>query len=138
MLIGRVVVNVQLYQVQEKDTQTKLETLFKKNLYSVAIDLAHSQQYDYNSITDIFRKYGDHLYSCATPFVLPFTLLLAPLFAVDARPCVIEGRATTTEPCASTCERLVDSSPPTSSASSSTPSAYTTSPPTSRYVRASV
>lgn len=52
-----------LYQVQEKDTQTKLETLFKKNLYSVAIDLAHSQQYDYNSITDIFRKYGDHLYS---------------------------------------------------------------------------
>lgn len=76
MLIG-VVVNVQLYQVQEKDTQTKLETLFKKNLYSVAIDLAHSQQYDYNSITDIFRKYGDHLYSCATPFILPFTLLLA-------------------------------------------------------------
>lgn len=52
-----------LYQIQEKDTQTKLETLFKKNLYSVAIDLAHSQQYDYNSIIDIFRKYGDHLYS---------------------------------------------------------------------------
>jgi hypothetical protein len=59
--------------VQEKDTQTKLETLFKKNLYSVAIDLAHSQQYDYNSITDIFRKYGDHLYSCATPPFPPFS-----------------------------------------------------------------
>jgi hypothetical protein len=54
--------------VQEKDTQTKLETLFKKNLYSVAIDLAHSQQYDYNSIIDIFRKYGDHLYSYVPSF----------------------------------------------------------------------
>eukprot|EP00026_Physarum_polycephalum_P001684 Phypoly_transcript_01686.p1 GENE.Phypoly_transcript_01686~~Phypoly_transcript_01686.p1 ORF type:complete len:1051 (+),score=172.81 Phypoly_transcript_01686:443-3154(+) len=51
-----------IYQLEEKDTQTKLETLFKKNLYSVAINLAHSQHYDYNSIIDIFRKYGDHLY----------------------------------------------------------------------------
>eukprot|EP00027_Filamoeba_sp_ATCC50430_P018912 CAMPEP_0168579026 /NCGR_PEP_ID=MMETSP0413-20121227/21645_1 /TAXON_ID=136452 /ORGANISM="Filamoeba nolandi, Strain NC-AS-23-1" /LENGTH=897 /DNA_ID=CAMNT_0008612909 /DNA_START=77 /DNA_END=2766 /DNA_ORIENTATION=- len=52
-----------IYQLQEKDTQTKLETLFKKNLYSVAINLAHSQNYDYGSIIDIFRRYGDHLYS---------------------------------------------------------------------------
>ena len=28
---------LQLYQLREKDTQTKLETLFKKNLYVVAI-----------------------------------------------------------------------------------------------------
>eukprot|EP01133_Synstelium_polycarpum_P001183 gene1183-1361_t len=52
-----------LYQLEEKDTQTKLETLFKKNLYSVAIDLAKSQHYDNSSIADIYRKYGDHLYS---------------------------------------------------------------------------
>jgi hypothetical protein len=51
-----------LFQLVEKDTQTKLETLFKKNLYPIAIELAQSQQYDYNSIIDIFRKYGDHLY----------------------------------------------------------------------------
>ena len=51
-----------LFQLEEKDTQTKLETLFKKNLYSVAINLAHSQNLDYASIIDIFRKYGDHLY----------------------------------------------------------------------------
>ncbi|KAL6049387.1 Vacuolar protein sorting-associated protein 11 [Balamuthia mandrillaris] len=51
-----------LFQLEEKDTQTKLETLFKRNLYPVAIALAHSQNYDYNSIIDIFRKYGDHLY----------------------------------------------------------------------------
>ncbi|EFA75946.1 RING zinc finger-containing protein [Heterostelium album PN500] len=52
-----------LYQLEEKDTQTKLETLFKKNLYSVAIDLAKSQHYDNASIADIYRKYGDHLYT---------------------------------------------------------------------------
>jgi len=28
----------------------------------VAINLAHSAQYDYSSIIEIFRKYGDHLY----------------------------------------------------------------------------
>jgi hypothetical protein len=32
------------------------------SLYSVAIEVAHSQHYDANSIVDIFRKYGDHLY----------------------------------------------------------------------------
>ncbi|GAM20486.1 hypothetical protein SAMD00019534_036610 [Acytostelium subglobosum LB1] len=52
-----------LYQLEEKDTQTKLETLFKKNLYPVAIDLAKSQHYDNSSIADIYRKYGDHLYT---------------------------------------------------------------------------
>lgn len=51
-----------IYQLEEKDTQTKLETLFKKNLYLVAINLALSQNYDPTSITDIFRRYGDHLY----------------------------------------------------------------------------
>ena len=33
-----------LLQLEEKDTQTKLDTLFKKNLYSVAINLARTQQ----------------------------------------------------------------------------------------------
>ncbi|XP_064651834.1 vacuolar protein sorting-associated protein 11 homolog [Lineus longissimus] len=51
------------YHLQEKDTQTKLEMLFKKNLYPVAINLAKSQQYDRDGLTDIFRQYGDHLYS---------------------------------------------------------------------------
>ena len=51
-----------MFQLEEKDTQTKLEMLFKRSLYSVAIELAHRQQYDYNSIIDIFTKYGDHLY----------------------------------------------------------------------------
>ncbi|XP_022091158.1 vacuolar protein sorting-associated protein 11 homolog isoform X2 [Acanthaster planci] len=52
-----------LYHLQEKDTQTKLEILFKKNLYSLAINLAKSQHYDYDGLIDIFTQYGDHLYS---------------------------------------------------------------------------
>ena len=50
------------YQLSETDTQTKLETLYMKHNYQLAINLASSQQYDYNSIVDIYRKYGDHLY----------------------------------------------------------------------------
>nr|XP_006822187.1 PREDICTED: vacuolar protein sorting-associated protein 11 homolog [Saccoglossus kowalevskii] len=52
-----------LYHLQEKDTQTKLEMLFKKNLYVMAINLAKSQHYDLDGLIDIFTQYGDHLYS---------------------------------------------------------------------------
>ncbi|RIA82013.1 hypothetical protein C1645_881286 [Glomus cerebriforme] len=54
-----------LYRLEEKDTPTKLEILFKKNLYLLAINLAHSQKYDDANISEIFKKYGDHLYSKA-------------------------------------------------------------------------
>lgn len=50
-------------QVTEKDTQAKMEMLFRRNLYSVAINLAQSQQLDESFIVDIQRKFGDHLYS---------------------------------------------------------------------------
>ncbi|XP_070533237.1 vacuolar protein sorting-associated protein 11 homolog [Ptychodera flava] len=52
-----------LFHLQEKDTQTKLEMLFKKNLYVMAISLAKSQHYDYDGLIEIFTQYGDHLYS---------------------------------------------------------------------------
>ncbi|XP_054160559.1 vacuolar protein sorting-associated protein 11 homolog [Oppia nitens] len=48
--------------LRESDTQTKLEMLFKKNQFSLAIDLAKSQQYDSDALSDIFKHYGDHLY----------------------------------------------------------------------------
>src|SRR5699024_1915565 len=35
-----------LYHLDEKDLQSKLSLLFKKNLYDVAIRIAKSQQYD--------------------------------------------------------------------------------------------
>eukprot|EP01107_Rhizomastix_libera_P003647 TRINITY_DN1629_c0_g1_i1.p1 TRINITY_DN1629_c0_g1~~TRINITY_DN1629_c0_g1_i1.p1 ORF type:complete len:988 (+),score=293.25 TRINITY_DN1629_c0_g1_i1:3-2966(+) len=51
-----------LWRLEEKDNQTKLDTLFKKGLYSVAVDFARSQQFDKAIIVDILTKYGDHLY----------------------------------------------------------------------------
>ena len=57
---------IYIYRVlsfKERDTQTKLEDLFKKNLYTIAISLAYSSSYDIASIMDIYRTYGDHLYS---------------------------------------------------------------------------
>ncbi|KDR21303.1 Vacuolar protein sorting-associated protein 11-like protein [Zootermopsis nevadensis] len=52
-----------LYHLQEKDLQSKLALLFKKNLYDVSIRIAKSQQYDSEGLVDIFRQYGDHLYT---------------------------------------------------------------------------
>uniref|UniRef100_A0A3Q3BB75 VPS11 core subunit of CORVET and HOPS complexes n=1 Tax=Kryptolebias marmoratus TaxID=37003 RepID=A0A3Q3BB75_KRYMA len=52
----------QMFVLQEKDTQTKLEMLFKKNLFVMAINLAKSQHLDSDGLSEIFRQYGDHLY----------------------------------------------------------------------------
>ncbi|KAM3600652.1 uncharacterized protein V6R79_000323 [Siganus canaliculatus] len=51
-----------MFALQEKDTQTKLEMLFKKNLFVMAINLAKSQHLDSDGLSEIFRQYGDHLY----------------------------------------------------------------------------
>jgi vacuolar protein sorting-associated protein 11 len=50
-----------LYQLEEIDTQSKLEKLYNKHLFTVAINLAQGQQY--TDVLDIYRKYGDHLYA---------------------------------------------------------------------------
>ena len=47
----------------EKDKQSKLELLFKKNFYDIAVKIAKSQQYDEDGLVDIFKQYGDHLYT---------------------------------------------------------------------------
>ncbi|GBG75387.1 hypothetical protein CBR_g20017 [Chara braunii] len=47
----------------EKDMGTKLEMLFKKNLYLVAINLVQSQNSaDGAAVAEVMRKFGDHLY----------------------------------------------------------------------------
>ncbi|XP_076626733.1 vacuolar protein sorting 11 [Colletes latitarsis] len=51
-----------LYHLDEKDLQSKLALLFKKNLYDASIRIAKNQQYDAEGLIDIFRQYGDHLY----------------------------------------------------------------------------
>jgi hypothetical protein len=55
-------VDGRLIYLRERDTQTKLEMLFKKNQFSLAIELAKLQQYDEDALADIFKQYGDHLY----------------------------------------------------------------------------
>ncbi|XP_038609321.1 vacuolar protein sorting-associated protein 11 homolog isoform X3 [Tachyglossus aculeatus] len=52
-----------VHVLQEKDTQTKLEMLFKKNLFEMAIHLAKSQHLDSDGLAQIFMQYGDHLYA---------------------------------------------------------------------------
>lgn len=49
--------------IREKDMGSKLEMLFKKNLYTVAINLVQIQQADAAATAEVMRKYGDHLYS---------------------------------------------------------------------------
>lgn len=49
--------------MDEKDLQSKLSLLFHKNLYDIAVRVAKSNQYDVEGLADIFRLYGDHLYS---------------------------------------------------------------------------
>lgn len=51
-----------LLYLRERDTQTKLEMLFKMNQFTHAIELAKSQQYDEDALAEIFKQYGDHLY----------------------------------------------------------------------------
>eukprot|EP00897_Mesotaenium_endlicherianum_P008071 jgi/Mesen1/7292/ME000373S06354 len=47
----------------EKDMGSKLEMLFRKSLYNVAINLVQGQHADAAATAEVMRKYGDHLYS---------------------------------------------------------------------------
>ncbi|KAL1805594.1 hypothetical protein ACET3Z_028662 [Daucus carota] len=49
--------------IGEKDMESKLDMLFKKNLYTVAINLVQSQQANAAATAEVLRKYADHLYS---------------------------------------------------------------------------
>ena len=52
-----------LHRLTERDTLEKLDLLYKRNLYPLAVALAQSAQLDDGYIVDIQRKYGDHLYA---------------------------------------------------------------------------
>lgn len=54
--------NNTVYHLDEKDLQSKLALLFKKNLYDIGIRIAKSQKYDSDGLVNIFKEYGDHLY----------------------------------------------------------------------------
>lgn len=48
--------------VKEKDTQSKLDILFKKNQFDLVIEIGKSHQNDEDSLTNIYKHYADHLY----------------------------------------------------------------------------
>ena len=47
----------------EKDLSSKIDILFKKNLYPIAISLATHSSSDHSLILDIYQQYADHCYS---------------------------------------------------------------------------
>jgi vacuolar protein sorting-associated protein 11 len=53
------------YHLDEKDLQSKLSSLYKKNMYDTAVKIAKNNQYDAEGLSDIFKQYGDHLYGKA-------------------------------------------------------------------------
>lgn len=53
----------QMWALEERDLQYKMDLLFKKNLYDVAIRMASSQHYDAEGLMEICKQYGDHLYT---------------------------------------------------------------------------
>lgn len=55
--------NREIYHLDEKDLQSKLSLLFKKNLYDIAVRIAKNNQYDSEGLARIFKQYGDHLYN---------------------------------------------------------------------------
>ena len=53
----------QLTCFEEKSTPTKLNLLYSKNLYNLALSVARTQQLDASSVADIHRQYADYLYT---------------------------------------------------------------------------
>ncbi|PCH37664.1 vacuolar membrane protein [Wolfiporia cocos MD-104 SS10] len=49
--------------LEEKPTFVKLDMLYRKGMYSVALSLAKTQRLDESSVADVHRQFGDHLYS---------------------------------------------------------------------------
>ncbi|KAF9532799.1 hypothetical protein CPB83DRAFT_880452 [Crepidotus variabilis] len=49
--------------LKEKPTVDKLDMLYRKGLYLLALNLAATQNLDESSVADIRRQYGDHLYT---------------------------------------------------------------------------
>lgn len=54
--------NKLMYHLEEKDIQSKLNSLYNKNMYDTAVKIAKNNQYDAEGLSDIFKQYGDHLH----------------------------------------------------------------------------
>ncbi|KAF8271913.1 hypothetical protein EI94DRAFT_1678503 [Lactarius quietus] len=49
--------------LREKPTATKLDMLYRRGYYVLALDIAKTQQMGQESVADIHRQYGDYLYA---------------------------------------------------------------------------
>ncbi|WVN86410.1 uncharacterized protein L203_101574 [Cryptococcus depauperatus CBS 7841] len=54
--------NGKLSRLEEHSTQAKLEVLYRRNFYTLAISLGRSQGLGEAGVADIHRRYGDYLY----------------------------------------------------------------------------
>lgn len=50
-------------RLEEHSTTAKLEVLYRRNLYTLAIALARSSGLDEGGVGEIHRRYGDYLYT---------------------------------------------------------------------------
>ena len=48
--------------LEEKPTSAKLDMLYRKALYLLALNLAHTSKLSKEAIAEIHKAYGDHLY----------------------------------------------------------------------------
>ncbi|CDO70329.1 hypothetical protein BN946_scf184843.g18 [Trametes cinnabarina] len=55
--------DAQLLCLEEKPTSAKLDMLYRKGLYTLALNIAETQKLDDAHIADIHKQYGDHLYA---------------------------------------------------------------------------
>lgn len=53
--------NKEVFHLDERDLQSKLEPLFKQNLYDIAVRIAKINRYDDEGQSEIYKKYGDYL-----------------------------------------------------------------------------
>ena len=53
---------LQLWRLEERPTPEKLDMIYRKGQYQLALNLAKTQGLDASSVADIHRQYGDHLY----------------------------------------------------------------------------
>lgn len=52
----------QYFSLTEKSLGERLDTLNKRHMYSVSINIATDSNWPAEKIADIYRSYGDHLY----------------------------------------------------------------------------
>lgn len=51
-----------LSKLEERPTPEKLEMIYRKGQYQLALNLAKTQGLEASSVADVHRQYGDHLY----------------------------------------------------------------------------